>query len=154
MLCNSKVLISTVVLLAATFGVAAASNATHADRASIYSTYQFPPTRTTTVRHTLRIALPNDIAATGALRIQAPTAFKVGSNIKVFDDSNNPINARIETIGQQIILEFAEPVAAGTKLHIDINNVQIWGTMRTYRVVDRTVNGESIDLGTATIRSY
>jgi hypothetical protein len=149
-----KFLLVTATLFTVIFSFASVSNATHADYTSIYSNYQFPSTRTTTVRHTLRIALPEDIAATKTLLVNAPTSFKVNENVVVFDDNNQPVMAQVKVVGQQISLTFTEPLAPGTRLNLDINNVQIWGTTRTYRVIARAIDGESTFLGTTTIRSY
>lgn len=89
--------------------------------------YQFPQTRWSRVRHTLRVHVPKNSKDVSQLNIEVPSTVKWSNDtndVVVNKENGQKINASVSLNGNTILLAFPEPVAPNTKLEIDIKNVK------------------------------
>ena len=124
------------------------------NKSHIYSTDQFPQTRATNVRQTIRLELPEDIQNVTELNITIPHGLTIAKNITITDTIDNLIPVKVTIEKDQINLRLDQPIKQGTKLNINFNQVQLWGFGRTYQVSLKTIDDRSIYLGTANFRHY
>ncbi len=116
---------------------------------------QFPPTRATQVRHTIRLTIPAN--GIDRLKIIVPPGIKVGSKIDIYDDTARQSLAPLiqQTPGNEIEIKFQQPLPPNTHLTIDLNRVRLWGLARTYQVHSQPLNGSGYRyLGSAEFRRY
>jgi hypothetical protein len=115
---------------------------------------QFPQTRATQVRHTIRLTLPMGI---DRLKITVPPGIKVGSKIDIYNDTAGQSLAPLiqQTPGNEIEIKFQQPLPPNTHLTIDLNRVRLWGLARTYRVHSQPLDGSGYNyLGSAEFDRY
>ncbi len=116
---------------------------------------QFPETRATQVRQTIRLIVPtNDITQ---LEIAIPKGTSVGTNITLYNDTTQRRLSGIVRINLsgQIEIDLPQPLALNTQMTIDLNNVHLWGTVRDYRVYSKSLNSSGYTyLGSANFHSY
>ena len=123
----------------------------------IGNTMQFPQGKARNFRHTFRLQIPQESSAISQLSIGVPAGLTVRNNITVTDQSGREINPNVSINGSQIILVFPEPVAPGTGLKINMNNVRRWGVSNAwlYHISAKFVGiGVEITLGVARFKVY
>lgn len=76
------------------------------------------------LRHTLKLEIPQQSKAVYQLNIEAPENIVVRNNIDVSNQSGKKIDTKITINDKKVTLLFAEPVAPGTMLTIEMNNVK------------------------------
>ncbi|GBE93751.1 DUF2808 domain-containing protein [Fischerella thermalis CCMEE 5330] len=76
------------------------------------------------LRHTLKIAVPENSKAISQLIIEAPANIVLRENIDVSEESGKKIAAKVSIQGKKATLEFAESVASGTTIIVEMNNVK------------------------------
>jgi hypothetical protein len=64
------------------------------------------------------------------LKLRAPEGLSLSKSIDIIDQSGRKVAATIGTQGQTTTISFAQPVALGTKLKINLNDVE-----RTYNAL-------------------
>jgi hypothetical protein len=122
---------------------------------SVERAEQFPQTRATQVRHTIRLKLPP--TGSDRLKIVVPPGIKVGSKIDIYNDTTQQSLAPLirQTAGNAIEIKFPQPLPPNTLLTIDLDRVQLWGLARTYQVHSQPMNGSSYRyLGSAEFDRY
>ena len=127
-------------------------NSLHVD-----SAVQFPQTKWRIVRHTIRLHVSQESTALSQVIIDVPSGLTVSNDIILSDSSGQKINATVSVNGRQVTLAFPQPVAPGTKLDIDLNNVKISGVSNAwlYRVSAKFAGSDTkFPLGVAQIRTY
>ncbi len=170
---NSHRLVSAVIMAALTTTVAipqAHSQQTESNLPYVYSNYTFPPTRSTTVRHTLRLAVPANSRHVTALKFTAPAGFTLNRDVEVNSNQTGeklPVDINLDR--QTVEISFKRPIAPGTKLDVNLNNVNVWGLSRHYDVAVKFAgdnlnasrdklqvsdNSQYIDLGKADLRRH
>ncbi|MBD2516579.1 DUF2808 domain-containing protein [Nostoc sp. FACHB-973] len=121
---------------------------------------QFPPTRWQIVRHTFRLHIPENSKAVTQLLIQVPDNVTISNNINnidIVDGNGQKINANISINGKTILLAFTEPVAANTKLEINLNKIKRRnaGNGSVYSFSAREVGIDAIiPIGVSWFRTY
>ena len=89
--------------------------------------YQFPQTRWSRVRHTLRVHAPKNSKSVSQLKVKVPSTVRWSDNtndVVVSEENGKEVKTTVSVNGKTILLAFAEPVAPNTKLKIDIKNVK------------------------------
>lgn len=127
-------------------------NSPHVDGA-----VQFPQTKWRIVRHTIKLHVPQESSALSQMIIDVPAGLTASNDINLSDQSNRKIDTNVSFNGRQITLVFPQPVAPGTKLDIDLNNVKISGVSNAWLYhVSAKIAGSDINfpLGVARIRTY
>ncbi|MBW4572804.1 MAG: DUF2808 domain-containing protein [Tolypothrix carrinoi HA7290-LM1] len=76
------------------------------------------------LRHTLKLEIPQQSKAVSQLNVEAPENIVVRNNIDVSDQSGKKIDTKITINDKKVTLLFTEPVAPGTMLTIEMNNVK------------------------------
>ncbi|MBW4685712.1 MAG: DUF2808 domain-containing protein [Komarekiella atlantica HA4396-MV6] len=76
------------------------------------------------LRHTLKIAVPENSKAISQLIIEAPANIVLRESIDVFEQSGKEIAAKVFIQGKKATLEFAESVAPGTVIIVEMKNVK------------------------------
>lgn len=76
------------------------------------------------LRHTLKIAVPENSKAISQLIIEAPANIVLRESIDVSEQSGKEIAAKVSIQGKKATLEFAESVAPGTTIIVEMNNVK------------------------------
>jgi len=76
------------------------------------------------LRHTLKIAVPENSKAISQLIIEAPANIVLRESIDVSEPSGKEIAAKVSIQGKKATLEFAESVAPGTTIIVEMNNVK------------------------------
>ncbi|MBD6615256.1 DUF2808 domain-containing protein [Komarekiella sp. 'clone 1'] len=76
------------------------------------------------LRHTLKIAVPQKSKAISQLIIEAPANIVLRESIDVSDQSGKEIAAKVSIQGKKATLEFAELVAPGTVIIVEMKNVK------------------------------
>mgnify|MGYP001793537721 CR=1 FL=1 len=109
-----------------------------------------------TLRHTFKIAISEQSNAVSQIVIEAPDNIVLKDNIDVSNQSGEKINAEIATNDKKTTLTFSEPVAPGTKLTIEMNQVRklraTTGEM-LYKVYANYLNSnQSVPVGIARLR--
>lgn len=108
------------------------------------------------LRHTLQLEIPQQSNAVSQLIIDAPSNITVRNDIDVTDQSDKQINANVSINGSKVILAFNEPVAPGTMLTIDMNNVKKTRPTtgnKLYRISARLVGiNAELPIGVARLR--
>lgn len=74
------------------------------------------------LRHTLKIAVLENSKAISQLILEAPANIVLRENIDVSDQSGKKIAAKVSIQGKKATLEFAESVARGTTIIVEMNN--------------------------------
>jgi hypothetical protein len=116
---------------------------------------QFPQTRATQVRHTIRLTIPT--TGIDRLKIIVPPGIQVGSKIDIYNDTARQSLAPLiqQNPGNEIEIKFQQPLPPNTHLTIDLNRVRLWGLARTYRVHSQPLNGSGYRyLGSAEFDRY
>ncbi|MFN6560486.1 MAG: DUF2808 domain-containing protein [Nostoc sp. ChiSLP01] len=88
---------------------------------------QFPQTRWSRVRHTLRVHVPKNSKGVSQLKIEVPTTVRWSADtddVVVSEENDKEVKTTISVNGKTILLAFTEPVSPNTKLEIDIKNVK------------------------------
>ena len=116
---------------------------------------QFPETRATQVRHTIRLSIPTtDITQ---IRIVAPEGIKVGSNIALYNDTIRQSFSGVvrSNSGRDVEIDLPQPLAPNTQISIDLNSVSLWGLSRTYQVYSKLASSSSYTyIGSAEFHLY
>ncbi|MDZ8052406.1 MAG: DUF2808 domain-containing protein [Aulosira sp. ZfuCHP01] len=89
--------------------------------------YQFPQTRWSRVRHTLRVHVPKNSKGVSQLKIEVPTTVRWSADtddVVVSEENGKEVKTTISVNGKTILLAFTEPVSPNTKLEINIKNVK------------------------------
>lgn len=76
------------------------------------------------LRHTLKIAVPQKSKAISQLIIEAPANIVLRESIDVSEQSGKEIAAKVSIQGKKATLEFAESVAPGTIIIVEMKNVK------------------------------
>jgi hypothetical protein len=116
---------------------------------------QFPQTRATQVRHTIRLTIPT--TGIDRLKIIVPPGIKVGSKIDIYNDTARQSLTPLiqQNPGNEIEIKFQQPLPPHTHLTIDLNRVQLWGLARTYRLHSQPLNSSGYNyLGSAEFDRY
>jgi dipeptidase len=159
-----KILIYTAVYVLATTLFIPIDNANAKDNngrfAHIDSNSQFPPTKSRLVRHTFRVHIPKNSQRVSELIIEVPSSVTWNNNINdiaVANENGNKISANVSINGKTILIAFAEPIVANTKLEIDIKNLKqpFFGNGPVYILKAKLAgNSTEIFVGTARFRIY
>ncbi|MFQ4143928.1 hypothetical protein [Chlorogloeopsis sp. ULAP02] len=75
------------------------------------------------LRHTLKIAVPQNSKAISQLIIEAPANIVLRESIDVSEESGKKIAAKVSIQGKKATLEFAESIAPGTII-VEMKNVK------------------------------
>jgi len=121
------------------------------------STVQFPQSKWRIVRHTIRLHIPQESSALSQLSIDVPAGLTASNDISVSDQSGRKINTNVSVNGSKVTIAFPQPVAPGTRLDIDMNNVRISGVSNAWLYqVSAKIIGTDADtlLGVAQFRVY
>lgn len=116
---------------------------------------QFPQTKATQVRHTIRLTIPT--TGIDRLKLIVPPGIKVGSNIDIYDDTARQSLTPLiqQNSGNEIEIKFQQPLPANTHLTIDLNHVRLWGLARTYQLQSQPIDGSGYRyLGSAEFDRY
>lgn len=135
---------SIVVTLALSADRSQVANSQSVELPYVYGNVQFPETKATNVRHTFRLRVPANSLPLAGVKITAPTGLTVNNDVSIDDRSGNKIAATTIINGQTIVIDFTQPVAAGTDLNIDLNRVKLWGTARNYQVAVRSAGSPRV----------
>ncbi len=125
---------------------------THVD-----STFQFPPTKARNFRHTIRLHITQNSSAISQLSIDIPTGLTVKNDISVFNQSGDKINTNTSVESSKIIISFPTPVAPGSRLNIDLNDVTRLGVSNAwlYHIFARSIDSNAdTSIGVAQFRVY
>ncbi|MDZ7965508.1 MAG: DUF2808 domain-containing protein [Nostoc sp. DedSLP03] len=76
------------------------------------------------LRHTLKIAVPQNSKAISQLIIEAPANIVLRESIDVSEESGKEIAAKVSIQGKKATLEFSESVAPGTIIIVEMKNVK------------------------------
>lgn len=92
----------------------------------------FPPSqarasRNQVVRHSFELQIPEESRALSELSIGVPNGLSVGNKISVSAQADRKIDANISINGKGIVIVFPKPVAPGTRLRVNMEDVQILG---------------------------
>jgi hypothetical protein len=68
------------------------------------------------------------------LKFIAPEGIRLNPSIDITDQSGQPVASTIELQGQVAVVTFAQPVALGSKLRIDLNNVKTADNSRIWEL--------------------
>ncbi|MEG4942398.1 DUF2808 domain-containing protein [Microcoleus sp. F4-D5] len=118
---------------------------------------QFPQTRSRIVRHTIRLHIPQGSSPLSQLTIDVPEGLRANNNITINKNSGESTNADVAITGNQVMVNFPQPITPDSKLEIILHNVKIRGTSNawTYQVTAKFVGIDAnIPLGLARIRIY
>lgn len=112
--------------------------------------YQFPQTKWSNVRHTLRIHIPKNSQSISQISIAVPKTVSWSNKVNdivVTQNNGQKLNANISVNERTIILAFNEPVSPNSKLEIDIKNVRqpLRGNGPIYRLFAKSINS-SVDM--------
>ncbi|BAZ18212.1 hypothetical protein NIES4071_100970 (plasmid) [Calothrix sp. NIES-4071] len=112
--------------------------------------YQFPQTKWSNVRHTLRIHIPKNSQSVSQISIIVPKTVRWSNkvnDITVTPNNGQKLNANISINEKTIILAFNEPVSSNSKLEINIKNVKqpLHGNGPIYRLFVKSINS-SVDM--------
>jgi len=95
----------------------------------------------------IRIVVPED----------APGKIRIGQ-IAVTDETRQPLSANRAFNGKEVTIAFAQPVAAGTMLEIDLNGVRtsdLLGRTWQFPIYGKSVgSNQEIPIGTARVQTY
>ncbi|GJD19977.1 unknown protein [Rivularia sp. IAM M-261] len=120
--------------------------------------YQFPQTKWSNVRHTLRVHIPKNSQSISQISIAVPKTINWSNKLKdvvVSGNNQKKVNANISINEKTIILAFNEPVSPNSKLEIDIKNIRqpLLGNGPVYRLFAKSVdNNVDIQIGIARFR--
>jgi len=92
-----------------------------------------------------------------ALTIEPQQSIRLSQNIKVFDQSNQPVETTVSMNGQTAMISFAQPVKPDTTLRIEMRNVQNPNVLSTalFSVGGQMVGlGSEISLGTIQMTTH
>lgn len=76
------------------------------------------------LRHTLKIEVPQNSKAISQLIIEAPANIVLRESIDVSEQSGKEIAVKVSIQGKKATLEFAESVAPGTIIIVEMKNVK------------------------------
>ncbi|MDZ8090954.1 MAG: hypothetical protein RMZ42_03280 [Nostoc sp. DedQUE05] len=76
------------------------------------------------LRHTLKIAVPQNGKAISQLIIEAPANIVLRESIDVSEEYGKEIAAKVSIQGKKATLEFSESVAPGTIIIVEMKNVK------------------------------
>lgn len=91
------------------------------------------------------------------LVISLPKGITVKNGVVVKDDSGEKVDAEVEANKQQIVIDFVQPVSAGTILSVDMKGIKKFGAQSIwlYPVSSKSVGLNTyIPLGLARIHTY
>jgi hypothetical protein len=121
----------------------------------VYSTYTFPSYQARIVRHTIRLAIPNNSSSVSALKLTAPAGFTLTRKVEVFDNkTGKKLPANVNVDRQTVELSFERAVAPGTAIDVELNNVRVWGVGRNYELAakfasdNRNASGAELQVAT------
>ena len=118
---------------------------------------QSSPTRWRLVRHTFVLNLPQKSKPVTQIIIAAPSTVAVSNDIDVLEhQKSRKFNINISVNDKNIILSFPEPIAPGTKLAINLNQVKqpIGGPTSVYQFSAKVVGSDAeISVGVARFRT-
>lgn len=115
------------------------------------------PSIASSVRHTFRIQIPQESSALSHLTIDVPKGLIVRNNISVSDQYGRKVDTNVSVNGKKVFVAFPSPVAPGTQLEIDMNNVRMSGVSNgwIYRIYAKLVGFDvDIPIGVAQFRFY
>ncbi|MDF5713503.1 MAG: DUF2808 domain-containing protein [Rhizonema sp. NSF051] len=107
---------------------------------SIFGEVAFPkrcrPSIASNVRHSFKIQIPSNGNALEQINIRVPEGLDASKKIKVHDQFRHNIDTNISidrVRGSNVVtVKFSEPVAPGTILNIDMNNVRVLGVSNAW----------------------
>ncbi len=94
---------------------------------SVYSTSQFPQTKTLDVRHTIRLFIPDNSEKLTKISIAAPKGATIKNDVRVKDKDGRILATSSQVDNGILTITFASPLVGGNKLQIDLNQVRLWG---------------------------
>jgi Protein of unknown function (DUF2808) len=122
--------------------------------------YQFPQTKWSNVRHTLRIHIPKNGQSVSQISIAVPETLNWSNKIKdviATENKGGKVNTNISLNKKNIILTFNEPLPPDSHLEIDIKNVKqpFHGNGLVYRLFAKSTGSNlDIPIGIARFRVY
>jgi len=147
--------LATSVAIGSLNSIASPVNAHGISTGYINGAVQFPETRATQVRHTIRLTIPtSDITQ---LRIVAPEGIKVGDNIALYNETTRQSFSGVvrTNSGRDIEIDLPQLLAPNTQVTIDLNSVSLWGLSRTYQVYSKLASSPSYNyIGSAEFHRY
>jgi hypothetical protein len=120
--------------------------------------YQFPQTKWSNVRHTLRVHIPKNSQSVSQISITVPETVNWSNKISDVIATGNKggkVNTSISLNEKNIILTFNEPLPPDSHLEIDIKNVKqpLRGNGPVYRLFAKSTGSNSeIPIGIARFR--
>lgn len=109
-----------------------------------------------TLRHTFKIAISEQSNAVSQIVIEAPDNIVPNDSIDISNQSKEKIKSTVNIDDKKATLTFSEPVAPGTKLTVEMNQVRKLRATRgemLYKVYANYVNSnQTVPVGIARLR--
>ncbi len=107
---------------------------------SIFGEVAFPkrvrPSIASNVRHSFKLQIPSNGNALEQINIRVPEGLDVSKKIKIYDQFRQHIATDVSinrVKGSNVVtIKFSEPVAPGTILTVDMNNVRVLGVSNAW----------------------
>ena len=155
-----RILFSTaaILTLAVSTGTAIAQPTTASNFARITNFSEFPKNirHWSTLRHTFKIAISEQSNAVSQIVIEAPDNIVPNDSIDISNQSKEKIKSTVNIDDKKATLTFSEPVAPGTKLTVEMNQVRKLRATRgemLYKVNANYVNSnQTVPVGIARLR--
>lgn len=155
-----KILISAVVLTLVSTVLMAPSYASFAIDESRLSdvdgNVDSSPTRWRIVKQTFVLHFPETSKPVTQIIIATPSTVAVSNDIEVLEHRGRKISINVSVNGKNIILDFLEPVAPGSRIDINFNKVKqpILDSTSVYRLSAKVVGSNTeIPIGVAEFRT-
>ncbi|MEW6499151.1 MAG: DUF2808 domain-containing protein [Cyanobacteriota bacterium] len=110
------------------------------------------PTRWRLVKQTFVLHFPENSNPVTQIIIAAPPTIAVSNDIEVLEHKGRKISINVSVNGKNIILDFPEPVAPGSRIDINFNKVKqpILDSTSLYRLSAKVVGSDTeIPIGVA-----
>lgn len=155
-----KILISAVVLTLISTVLIAPSYASFAIDESRLSdvdgNVDSSPTRWRIVKQTFVLHFPENSSPVTQIIIATPSTVAVSNDIEVLEHKGRKISISVSVNGKNIILDFPEPIAPGSRIDINFNKVKqpILNSTSVYRLSAKVVGSDiEIPIGVAEFRT-
>ena len=155
-----KILIKAVALTLASTVLMAPSYASFETDESRFSNVDedvyFSPTRWRLVKQTFVLHFPENSKAVTQIIIATPPTVAVSNDIEVLEHKGRKISINVSVNGKNIILDFLKPVAPGSRIDINLNQVKqpILDSTSVYRFSAKVVGSDTeIPIGVAEFRT-
>ncbi len=116
------------------------------------SKFEFPHNKWAIVRQTIQVHVSKNGGALAQLSIEIPDHIEFqASKVDITDINNRPIIAQTSMQGQKLQISFNTPIAAGTQIRINLNDVKRTMLVKSplYYIFGKIANGSEAFIGEA-----